>query len=43
MNELEFLLGTEIEEFDEEKGQLTLDNPENDWTLKVIDGIGGVE
>lgn len=43
MNELEFLLGTEVEEFDEDKGQLTLDNPENNWTLKEIDGIGGAQ
>lgn len=41
--ELEFLEGTEVEEFDEEKAQWTLDNPENDWTLSEIDGIGGAE
>lgn len=44
MNEnLEFLEGTEVEEFVEKKGQLTLDNPENDWSEKEIDMIGGVE
>ena len=41
MNELEFLLGTEIEEYDETKGQWTLENPENDWSEKETDGIGG--
>lgn len=43
MNELEFLEGTEIVEFDDEKAQWTLDNPENDWSDKETDGFGGAE
>ena len=43
MENLEFLLGTEIELYDPEKGQLTLDNPENDWSEKITNGIGDDE
>lgn len=43
MENLEFLLGTEIELYDPEKGQLTLDNPENDWSEKETNGIGDDE
>ena len=36
-----FLEKTEVEEYDEEKGQLTLDNPENDWSEKEEDMVRG--
>lgn len=40
---IEFLDGTEIEPYDEELAQLTLDNPENDWSEKNTNGIGDDE
>lgn len=40
---IEFLEGTEIELYDEDKSQLTLDNPENDWSDKETDMIGDDE
>lgn len=40
---LEFLEGTEIVEFDEKLAQITLENPENDWSNKIVNGIGGEE
>lgn len=43
MENLEFLLGTEIELYNPEKGQLTLDNPENDWSKKETNEIGDGE
>lgn len=41
MNELEYLNGTEVIEFNEKLAQITLDNPENDWSNKITNGIGG--
>ena len=42
LENIEMLEGTEIELFDEEKAQITLDNSENDWSEKITDGYGGV-
>lgn len=40
---LVFLEESEIEAYDEEKGKLTLDNPENDWSEVETDMVGGEE
>lgn len=39
--EIVTLPGTVIEEYDPEKGKLTLENPENDWSHKMTNGIDG--
>lgn len=41
MENIQMLEGTEVIEFDEELAQITLNNPENDWSNKITDGIGG--
>lgn len=43
MENLEFLLGTEIELYDEAKAEITMTNPENDWSEKETNGIGDDE
>lgn len=37
------LEGCEVVDYDPAKGQITLDNPENDWSNKMTDGVGGDE
>lgn len=37
------LEGCEVVDYDPEKGQITLENPENDWSQKMVDGVGGEE
>lgn len=39
--QISMLEGSEIVEFDEAKAKITLENPENDWSNKMTDGIGG--
>lgn len=43
INAPETLEGIEIEtvDFDKEKAKLTMENPDNDWSGKITDGIGG--
>lgn len=43
MENIKYLEGTKIVEFDEKLAQITLDNPQNDWSNKITDGIGGDE
>lgn len=43
MKEIEMLEGTEVEMFDEAKADITMTNPENDWSEKETDMIGGNE
>ena len=40
---IEMLDETNVVEFDEQLAQITLDNPENDWSNKITNGIGGEE
>lgn len=37
------LEGCEVVDYDPSKGQITLENPENDWSKKTTDGVGGEE
>ncbi len=39
--QISMLEGCEVVEFDEVKAKVTLENPENDWSNKMTDGIGG--
>lgn len=41
MNNLEYLDGTVIEAYDEKLADITMSNPENDWSEKEKDGVGG--
>lgn len=43
MINIEMLEGTEVELFDEAKAEITMTNPENDWSEKEIDMIGGAK
>lgn len=40
---VEFLEGTEIELYDEAKAEITMTNPENDWSDKETNMIGDDE
>lgn len=43
MNNLEFLSDTIVEAYDEKLADITMNNPENNWSEKEKDGIGGAE
>lgn len=43
MNNLEFLSDTIVEAYDEKLADITMNNPENDWSGKEKDGIGGTK
>lgn len=40
MEDKNWLEPTEILEYDEEKGRICMEDPENDWSNKIEDGIG---
>ena len=40
MEEKNWLEPTEVLEYDEELGKVCMDDPENDWSEKITDGVG---
>lgn len=40
MGEKNWLEPTEVLEYDEEKGRICMEDPENDWSGKIEDGVG---
>ena len=40
MEEKNWLEPTEVLEYDVEKGRICMEDPENDWSDKIVDGIG---
>ena len=43
MNNLEFLSDTIVEAYDEKLADITMNNPENNWSEKEEDNVGGKE